>query len=175
MLAQKGLYIGARFIEGFQSESLEINHSPVGAYRSFGYDIHAYYNFEIDNFDLRFGLGFKQLFFSGNYTGNYNVQYFEGTTYKGNINLGGYYNWNEHWKTGLGFTMENNRDTDDFRAQTSDMFRYNLDVEVAYAFSKSFFATLRYSIGLHPNADIYLLNNPSHQVSLGFDYKLPWL
>lgn len=168
---QQGLFLGAGFVDAFNSRDIRIYKKEVSNLQTYGYRADVFYNYPISSFDIRLGAGFKQLFFSG----VYDYKDFSGNTSKGTIFLMGLYSWNANWKSGLGISMENNRDLSDFRSQTIDLWRYNAQVEINYLLQPGLFLTLNYSKTLSPYVDFYLLSNPADQLSLGVIYKLPWL
>ncbi len=169
--AQKGVYVDAGFVDAFNNRTIYIDNEAVTGYQSYGYRAGLFYNYPINKLDLRLGAGIKQLFFSGRYQSSD----FSGNASKLTANLAGIYNINTLWKVGMALEMENNRDFNDFRAQTSDLFRYNARILVNYKISENIFLSLDYSKALSPYSDYYLFTNPTDQVAIGVNYKLPWL
>lgn len=168
---QQGLFLGAGFTDAFNSRDIMIYKKEIGNLQTYGYRADVFYNYPLSSFDIRLGAGFKQLFFSG----TYDLQNFSGNTTKAGIFLKGFYTWGDNWKGGLGISMENNRDLKNFRSQTTDLWRYNAELEINYLLQPGLFLTLNYSKALSPYVDFYLLSNPADQLSLGVIYKLPWL
>ncbi len=169
--AQEGLYVEAGFVDAFNSRTIYIDKEPVANYQAYGYRLGAFYSYPVKNVDVRLGAGLKQLFFSGRYQSDD----FSGMAAKLTINLQGLYNFHSNWKAGLAIEMENNRDFNHFRSQTSDLFRYNVKAIINYAVSQNVFLSLDYSRAIHPYSDFYLLTNPTDQITIGVNYKLPWL
>ena len=169
--AQKGLFIEAGFVDAFNSRTIIVDGEPIANYQSYGYRAGAFYNYPIEKFDIRLGAGVKQLYFSG----RHELLNFKGNTTKFTASLTGLYSWNEVLKTGIGLGMENNRDFSSYRAQTSDLFRYNAHILINYKVANSINLTLDYSRTILPYSDFYLLSNPIDQLTLGINYKLPWL
>lgn len=170
MAGQKGVYLDLAYVQALNNRQLTIDTRPVSDYLSLGYRANIFYNYPISKVDLRIGGGFKQLYFSGTAD---NTD-FTGVASKGSLFVGGLYRWNKKWKTGLLFRIENNRDLDDFRSQTSDLYRYNAEFEINYAIRKDLFLVFNYSKALGPYSIIYMLSNPSDQFNLGLAYNLPW-
>lgn len=165
------MYIDAAFVDAFNNRTIQVDSRPIEEYQAYGYKVGAFYNYPLKKVDLRLGAGYKQLFFSGRYQST-NLS---GTGSKAVIHLHGLYAITDTWKGGIGIEMENNRDFDDFRTQTSDLFRYSLKAVVNYKLSDAFSITLDYHKLLNPYSDYYLLTNPSDQLNIGVNYKLPWL
>ncbi len=168
---QQGWYLGAGFIDAFNPSEIKVGTRPVHDLQTYGYRAEVIYSYPLKSFDIRFGAGYKQLFFSG----NHNLTEFHGNTSKLRLLVGGLYNWSEQLKTGIGFSLENNRDFSGFRTQTTDLYRYNIYGEVNYLIYTDLFLTLNYSKALYPIVDFYTLSNPTDQLCIGIIYKLPWL
>ncbi len=169
--AQKGLFAEAGFVDAFNSRTVQVDSEPIKNYQSYGYRAGLFLNYPVKKFDVRLGAGVKQLFFSGRYQTNN----FTGNVSKFTANLSSLYRFGSSWKAGVAIDLENNRDFNEFRSKTSDLFRYNARVLVNYKISEQLFLNLDYCKALSPYEDYYLLTNPTDQITIGINYKLPWL
>lgn len=168
--AQSHFSADVQYVQGFQSHTLELFYVPVDKYIAYGANGHLYYEYHFAKpaINLRLGLGGQMLYFNGESDG----EKFSGNSAKFEILLQGLYRFNEKWKAGLGVNLENNRDNEDFRAKSTDNFRYNALFDVHYNLSQRFSLLLRYSHVIYPNVDAYLLNNAAQRLSFGVNYQI---
>jgi len=68
--------------------------------------------------------------------------------------------------------MVNNLDFEEFGSKRSDLFRFDLELSVAYTIDKHWEISLDYSIALNANEDVYLLTNPNQRVLAGIQFYL---
>lgn len=170
VVAQSHFSVDAQYIQGFQSHTLELWYVPVTKYVASGYNGHIYYEYHFDKpaINLRLGLGGQMMYFHGESDG----EKFTGNSGKLELLLQGLYRFNEKWKAGLGVNLENNRDSDQFRAKSTDNFRYNALLDVHYNLTPQLSLLLRYSYVIYPNVDVYLLNNPANRIGFGINYQI---
>ncbi len=170
VVAQSHFSVDAQYVQGFQSHTLELFYVPVDQYFASGLNGHLYYEYHFAKpaINLRLGLGGQMMYFNGESGG----EEFSGNSAKFEILLQGLYRFNEKWKAGLGVNLENNRDGDQFRAKSTDNFRYNALLDVHYTVSQRFSLLLRYSYVIYPNVDAYLLYNPAQRLSFGINYQI---
>ena len=70
--------------------------------------------------------------------------------------------------------MANNRDFEDFRAQTSDNFKQTVSIELAYHLQGNWWITGGYEHLLGPNLGQYLITDPRYQFGIGVIYSKAW-
>lgn len=165
-------YIGIQFngLYGFEPNDLRLFRDVVKLNQSIGYQIFAQYSYKIKDLKLepKVGIGFKQLNFEGQSVNDL----YTGQTSKISLLFGVDYKFYPNWLVGLDLLVDNNLDFEDFRAANSDLLRYSLQLRFGYKIFKRFRITAGYAAALYPRVDHFLIANPSHQVSLGFQYKL---
>ena len=169
-LTQSRLLIGGGYFRGAQSRTLQVWKDEVTEYKANGYTATAEYRREFTPIKTSayLELGAKWVFSEG----RTEVDAFKNETTKLIIGLGGYYQLISKWSAGLGLQIENNRDFEVFRSQTSDLFRSNLIIRTEFEILPNTLITAAYLRVLSPNVDYYLLTNPSDQFSIGFKYRL---
>jgi hypothetical protein len=113
-------------------------------------------------------LGYKSLFSNGSTSSST----FQTNTKKLVINVGSIYHFKKSISTGLFLGLENNLDFDDFRGQTSDLFRYSLQGEINYDLNNRWSTTLQFYTSITPNSHHYFLSNPQHQLLVGLKFRV---
>lgn len=137
--------------------------------KALGYQLVTTYSYKIKKLKLepRIGGGFKYLSIEGT-SGSTD---FSAETYRLILLVGADYYVNKRWRVGLDLTLENNRNFEDFRTRTNDLFRYNMPIKARYKIYKRLSVTAFYSLLLYPHVDRYLITNPEHQFGLGLHYN----
>lgn len=169
-LAQSGLEVEAHFINGFYTTDVVNWDEDVEFDYAIGYSFDALYTygFKDSRYSLRGGLGLKQISLAGT-SGN---TAFTSRSSRVVITAGARYRLASKWRIGLGLTAENNLDFEHFRTATADLFRYSVHLETLYRFHKRFSAVLRYNKAFYPLVDVYLISNPTDQVSVGVNFEI---
>jgi len=168
--AQSGLEISAEGLAGFQSSELTIYQSEVTDYNAYGFRAGVAYTYTFLEGDLEtlLWLGYKRL----DFTGQHQEKGISGYTQKALLRLGARYHFSDTWATGIFLTGSNNRDTDDFRASTSDNFRFGVEGEVLYRFLPWLGTTLSVHHVMYPTTDIYLVSNAPFHLQLGLNFNI---
>ena len=168
--AQYSLLVDAGYIMGFNTKKIVVHHDEVHHNFAHGYQLNISnrYRLKESNLELTNKMGMKSIYS----TGHTHDTDFDTETYKFVLTLGALYHINPTIAVGLSFGMENNLDFEYFRTQTSDLFRYSIQPEFEYAFSKRWSATFQYFATLTPLASHYLITNPQHQVQVGLRFKV---
>ena len=158
------------YMQAFQGKEISLWKVDVSEYQAPGFSGHLFYtySFERPSMDVQVGLGAQHFFFSG----TAGEESFTGTTTRLDLMLKGIYRFDDHWKAGVGFGLENNRDFGDFRTGAAENFRYNGIVDVQYQNNSKWGVVLRYYILMYPDVDVYLLTNPAHKAGIGVMYNL---
>lgn len=170
VLGQSHFSTDVQYVQGFQGSQLELWNVPIYRYFASGFNGHLYYEYHFDKpaINVRLGLGGQMMYFNGESGG----ENFTGNSGKFELLLQGLYRFNEKWKAGLGLNLENNRDSDQFRAKSTDNFRYNALFDIHYNLTARLSVLMRYSYIIYPNVDAYLLYNPAHRIGFGINYQI---
>jgi hypothetical protein len=170
LIAQYTLGLESNYVGGINKESIYVHHTEVRQEWFNGYQITVNngYRFKKTPLSIMTKIGYKSLFSKG-YTSK---STFHTTTRKLVINAGALYHFKKAFSTGLYFGLENNLDFEDFRAQTTDLFRYSVQGEINYEITKRCTTTLQLYTTIGPNFHHYYLVNPQHQVLVGFKFKI---
>ncbi len=168
--AQSNVEIGVSYAGGFNQRDLVVWNSRISPVFFTGFDLRsAYtYRFQALPFQAVGQIGYKQLRFSADQ--NAEIHY-SGNTQKLSLAFGGRY-LIKNWNIGAYLDIENNRDFDVFRTQTSDLLRYAGVLEVLLRIKYSLGIQFAYSRALYPLQDHYLMLNPKHQFRLGINWTL---
>lgn len=168
--AQLGLELSGEGLLGLQTQELEIYESPVTDHQSYGFRTGAAltYSFFDESVESILWLGYKRLDFSARHEDTD----LSGYTQKALVRLGARYFFSEQWAAGIYLSGSNNRDTDDFRASTSDNFRFGAELEGLYRFNSWLGVTASVHHVLYPTADLYLLSNAPMHLQAGLNFNI---
>ncbi len=168
--SQSRLELSLGGVAAFHDRTPEIHHQTAQPDFTGGFQVGALYGFRFRKspWEAIGGAGFKQLRFSGKLG---NSDYF-GQTNKLVLNFGGRYWHRPFLGFSAGLQWENNRELEDFRTQTSDIFRTNATVQILYKTYGPLGFQLGYVRALSPLEDAYLIFNPANQLQLGAFFQL---
>lgn len=168
LLSQSGLKVNVGPLYAFNIENPHLQEDEIFT-KGIGYFAHVDYIYQKENWIIEPGIGggVKQVFANGS-VGRYDFTS-ESTKLIALI----YCNFllSEHWRIGLLTLGENNKDFVDFKRKSNDQYRFNGGLQVIYQQNK-LGVFIRYTRSLYPNVNIYLIKNPSDQLSFGVSYKI---
>ena len=168
--AQYSLGLEANYVGGINNEDIYVHHTEVHQDWYNGYQLTLLngYKFKEIPVSIITKVGYKSVFSMG-YTP---TSTFRTTTRKLVINVGSIYHLKKDFSFGLYLGLENNLDFEEFRAQTSDLFRYSLQGEVNYDLTDRWTTTLQLYTTITPTTHHYFLTNPQHQVLIGIKFRI---
>jgi len=167
---QNKLSVSSSYIMAFDQKEITLQGNEVSQdfTQGFNVSVNYAYHFKERPFEGFFNLGLQQLYFSGemdhlNYSGNCS---------KIALALGARYFFNPKIAGGIYTELVNNHNFDDFRAKTTDLFRYSICLEAQYLILPKTNVTITYCRALYPLTSHYLIFNPINQIRLGFTYDI---
>lgn len=168
--AQYHLSTEVDYVFGVNSRDMSLHHARVNTNPSHGYQFMVINSYRIkeSSFEPLIKLGYKYL----NSSGSMEHLTYRSETYKLAIGLGTRYHISPQFSVGALLGIENNLDFENFRTQTSDLFRYSTQVEFQYVMTKHWATTFTYDYAFYPNRDHYLFTNPQHQIKVGIIYQI---
>ena len=95
---------------------------------------------------------------------------FVSESYRLNLAAGLQFAPSDNFELSLYAALENNLDFIDFRTQTNDLFRYQLEFSGQYALSRRIYLGIHYNLAVYPIQDFYIIYNPQHQLYVGLTY-----
>lgn len=166
--AQSMLKINAGSTFAYNSETPTLGEDDI-LVTGWGYQAHLDFVYKPDHwrFEPGFGGGIRQLKGEGS-VGDYDIS---SETTKLMAILYCHYFITDHWRIGALFIGENNKDFEDWKMKSNDQHRFNAGLEMGYESEHSLGVFLRYTRSLYPNENIYLIKDPSDQITLGLFFK----
>lgn len=160
------VYFGfdSKYILGLPQHNLQLAEESfkTNIANGIGVDLMLSYHKEQSKFSIPLKLGAKYLAVKGDGF-NAHTTRFHGAV---GVNFEIFKKFNGEVLVGL----ENNRDFSEFRSQTTDLFRYQLEFAASYQLSPKFGFAVQYIAAIYPLSDVYLFFNPRRQLAIGFNY-----
>lgn len=159
--AQVNFGLDSKYIYGFpQRDFIFVNeHFDTKSAHGYGLNGLVYIKQKQWNYSIPLKVGGKFLETRGD---NFNAQ-----TTRLHVSFGLQYEILEELKAECLFGLENNRDFEEFRSQTTDLFRYQLELGANYTFCPKLDLVIQYVYAVYPGAGVYLVFNPRHQIGIG--------
>lgn len=121
-----------------------------------------------ERYSVDFGVGFRAYSLKG----KADQIDFEGNISKLLFYFGNSYKILKKQSIGINLQFENNLEYYKFRSHTSDLLRYSVQFEYQYEFTEKIGVFAALTTALYPLNDVYLIENPSHYIGAGFNYKI---
>lgn len=160
----------AEILTGFGiNKNLKLVNQDIKDYNIYSTQINANYKFKLyKNIFAETGLGAQWYFSSGKVA----LSNFKTTSLRLNLPVIISYPILNKINIGVGVTISNNKDFEDFRSKSNHNLRTSLVLKGSYNLKENFDLVLMFKHNLSDSPDLYLINQPNSDLSIGVSYKL---
>lgn len=161
--------LSSQYTIGFETRDINLWDSKVDTKPSNGALLSTSLQFDLyKNLNLYVGIGTRTFHIKGNAGDiNFNGQVLKFVAFSG-LN----YEISAKNSISTGIQIENNAESDHFRYLNSDLIRYSFLFKYQFQLNKFTVLTTGITSALYPLNGVYLIENPSHYISTGVNFKL---